>query len=114
MLTFLIQSATGLARMFYETSWGKGLGYVFGGYEAARTIHVYVGIIMLCGLALHIIYLLFTINWRNFPRSLFGPDSLMFRIKDIKEGVERIKWALDPDSPNEIFIGDRKLIRDWL
>jgi aspartate aminotransferase len=28
--------------------------------------------------------------------------------------VERIKWALDPNSPNEIYIGDRKLIRDWL
>ena len=35
-------------------------------------------------------------------------------IKDITEGVARIKWALDPDSPNEIFIGDRKLVRDWL
>ena len=35
-------------------------------------------------------------------------------IKDIKQGVERIKWALDPNSPNEIFIGDRKIVRDWL
>ncbi len=35
-------------------------------------------------------------------------------IKDITEGVERIKWALDPSSPNEIYIGDRKLVRDWL
>ncbi len=35
-------------------------------------------------------------------------------IKDITEGVERIKWALDPNSPREIYIGDRKLIRDWL
>jgi len=35
-------------------------------------------------------------------------------IKDIKTVVERIKWALDPESPNEIYIGDRKLIRDWL
>jgi aspartate aminotransferase len=35
-------------------------------------------------------------------------------IKDITEGVERIKWALDPNSPNEIYIGDRKLVRDWL
>ena len=34
-------------------------------------------------------------------------------VKDIKEGVARIKWALDPDSPNEIYIGDRKLRRDW-
>jgi aspartate aminotransferase len=35
-------------------------------------------------------------------------------VKDIKEGVARIKWALDPESPNEIYIGERKLVRDWL
>ena len=34
-------------------------------------------------------------------------------IKEIMEGMERIKWALDPDAPNEIFIGDRRLVRDW-
>jgi aspartate aminotransferase len=35
-------------------------------------------------------------------------------VKDVIEGVARIKWALDPESPNEIYIGDRKLVRDWL
>jgi aspartate aminotransferase len=35
-------------------------------------------------------------------------------IKDVMEGVARIKWALDPTSPNEIYIGERKMIRDWL
>jgi aspartate aminotransferase len=35
-------------------------------------------------------------------------------VKDIIKGVERLKWALDPNAPNEIYIGDRKLIRDWL
>lgn len=35
-------------------------------------------------------------------------------VKDVTEGITRIKWALDPTSPNEIYIGDRKLIRDWL
>jgi aspartate aminotransferase len=35
-------------------------------------------------------------------------------VKDITEGIERIKWVLDPTSPNEIYIGDRKLVRDWL
>jgi aspartate aminotransferase len=34
-------------------------------------------------------------------------------IKEITEGIRRIKWALDPESPNEIYIGDRKLRRDW-
>lgn len=35
-------------------------------------------------------------------------------VKDILTGIERIKWALDPNAPNEIFIGDRKVVRDWL
>jgi aspartate aminotransferase len=34
-------------------------------------------------------------------------------VKDITEGVERIKWALDPNAPNELYIGNRKLVRDW-
>jgi len=35
-------------------------------------------------------------------------------MKDITEGLERIQWALDPDSPNELYLGDRKLVRDWM
>jgi aspartate aminotransferase len=35
-------------------------------------------------------------------------------VKDITEGIARMKWALDPSSPKEIYIGDRKLVRDWL
>ncbi|KAB2968152.1 MAG: pyridoxal phosphate-dependent aminotransferase [Thermoanaerobaculia bacterium] len=34
-------------------------------------------------------------------------------IKEVMEGLERIKWALDPNAPNEIFIADRRLVRDW-
>jgi aspartate aminotransferase len=34
-------------------------------------------------------------------------------MKEITEGLERIKWALDPNAPNEMFLGDRKLVRDW-
>jgi len=53
------------------------------------------------------------------PGKEFGLDgylrlSYAGTVKDITEGVARMKWALDPNSPREIFIGDRKLIRDWL
>jgi aspartate aminotransferase len=53
------------------------------------------------------------------PGSAFGMEghlrlSYAGSVKDIKVGVERLKWALDPNAPNEIYIGDRKLIRDWL
>jgi len=35
-------------------------------------------------------------------------------LKEIQEGVERIQWALDPDAPNELYLGEHKLVRDWL
>ena len=35
-------------------------------------------------------------------------------IKEIQEGIARMKWALDPSAPNEIYVGDKKLVRDWL
>ncbi len=31
---------------------------------------------------------------------------------DITEGIKRMKWALDPNSPKEIVIGDKKLVRE--
>jgi aspartate aminotransferase len=34
-------------------------------------------------------------------------------VKDIVDGMERIKWALDPQAPNELYLGGRKLVRDW-
>jgi aspartate aminotransferase len=33
--------------------------------------------------------------------------------KDVSEGIARIRWALDPHAPDEIYIGDRKKVRDW-
>jgi len=35
-------------------------------------------------------------------------------VKDLTEGIERMKWALDPQAPPEIYIGDRKIVRDWI
>ena len=35
-------------------------------------------------------------------------------VKDVTEGIARMKWALDPTSSNEIYLGDKKMVRDWL
>ena len=53
------------------------------------------------------------------PGKEFGLDghlrlSFCGTIKEITEGLERIQWALDPNSPNELYLGERKLVRDWL
>ncbi|MFW9930133.1 MAG: pyridoxal phosphate-dependent aminotransferase [Candidatus Thorarchaeota archaeon] len=64
-------------------------------------------------------YLLDKVRVVTVPGKDFGMDghlriSFCGSIKDIREGMARIKWALDPNSPNEIFIGERRLVRDWM
>lgn len=64
-------------------------------------------------------FLLDKVRVLTVPGIEFGMDGFLRlstcgSVKDITEGIERIKWALDPDAPNEIFIGERKLVRDWL
>ena len=88
IVTFMVQVATGLARMYIETAWGQRLAYIFGGYETSRTVHVYVGILMLCGFIGHILYLLAKVNWRR----LSGPDSLLPRLVDIKQFLQHLGW----------------------
>ena len=53
------------------------------------------------------------------PGKEFGMEghlrlSVAGSVKDITTAIERLKWALDPNSPNEIYIGDRKMVRDWM
>lgn len=99
MLSFLTLGATGLSRMYIETAWGRALSQIFGGYESALAVHKAVGIFMLCGFLVHAVYLLLRIDWRNFPRSLVGPDSVMFRSQDLKDFFQHIGWFLGIKAP---------------
>ena len=58
--------------------------------------------------------LVVTVPGKEFGMEGYLRLSYATTVKDVKQGVERIKWALDPSSPNEIYIGERKLVRDWL
>ena len=58
--------------------------------------------------------LVVTVPGKEFGMEGYLRLSYATTIKDVKQGIERIKWALDPTSPREIYIGERKLVRDWL
>lgn len=64
-------------------------------------------------------FLLEKVRVVTVPGKEFGMEghlriSFCGTIKEIREGVERIQWALDPNAPNELYLGPRKLVRDWL
>jgi aspartate aminotransferase len=58
--------------------------------------------------------LVVTVPGKEFGAEGFLRLSYCGAIKDITEGIKRIRWALDPEAPNEIYIGDRRMVRDWL
>jgi aspartate aminotransferase len=55
-----------------------------------------------------------TVPGREFGMEGHIRISFAGSVKDVTEGIARIKWALDATSPNEIYIGDKKMIRDWM
>jgi cytochrome b subunit of formate dehydrogenase len=92
MLTFLTQTATGFSRLFLPTAWGQTLNGMFGGYEKSIMIHKLAGVFMIWGFIFHILYLLTRLDWKNLGTSLFGPDSLIPNINDVKHLWQRILW----------------------
>ena len=102
MLTFIIQSATGFARLYITTGWGKKLSYVFGGYDTCLVIHKWVGVLMIVGFVLHTIYMLTRIKWRSPAKSIFGPDSLVPNFQDLKHLGQRILWFFGLGSPPKL------------
>jgi aspartate aminotransferase len=63
-------------------------------------------------------YLIDKVMVLTVPGVEFGLDGFLRlsycgSVKDITEGIARMKWALDLDSPDELYIGDHKMVRDW-
>jgi len=102
MLTFLIQSATGFSRLFITTTWGKALSNLFGGYDSSFLIHQRVGLLMIVGFLLHVVYLFTKIDWRNLGESILGPDSLVPNLHDARHLWERILWFLGLGPPPKL------------
>ncbi|MDP2643614.1 MAG: cytochrome b/b6 domain-containing protein [Desulfobacterales bacterium] len=92
MLSFMTLAATGFSRMFIETPWGKFLAYFFGGYQGAIAVHKWVGLFMLALFGVHLVYVLSKIDWRRFPKSLMGPDSLLLQWPDLRLAFQHLGW----------------------
>ncbi|MBU0971251.1 MAG: cytochrome b/b6 domain-containing protein, partial [Proteobacteria bacterium] len=88
MISFLVLGATGLSRLYIASGWGRWLADVFGGYTSALVVHRYAGFFMICGFAVHGLYLVTKINARN----IVGPDSLLPRAKDITDFFAHVGW----------------------
>lgn len=92
ILVFMTLSVTGIAWMYFETPWGRGLANLFGGYIQVLEIHRIAGLVMLAGFLLHILYSLTRVDWKGFPRTLMNPDILIFQWVDVKGFFYHLGW----------------------
>ena len=105
--SFLLLVVTGMPLKFYYTDWAKALFGVLGGAPVARTLHHFGALVTFLYFALHIGQLVI-MAWRNrgmlrdpgtgklqpmrLLKALFGPDSMVPTIQDLKDFFAHNKW----------------------
>ncbi len=105
--SFLLLVLTGMPLKFYYTSWAKVIFNLLGGAEVARALHHFGAIITFTYFGLHLVALVTGLwskrgNLRNpesgrlelrrFWAAMFGPDSMVPSVQDLRDFVAHQKW----------------------
>ena len=99
IVSFLGLSLTGLPLKFSDQAWAKSLMSLYGGVHNAGLIHRGCAILtfyyFLGALLMSIDYLFIRKDIKGtFLQRLFGPDSLIPNLRDIKDVVAMVRWFL--------------------
>jgi cytochrome b subunit of formate dehydrogenase len=93
-VSFILLALTGMMLKFSDMAWARFLVKFFGGAEGAGLVHRF-GAILTFGYFGYHLYSLFSEKAKlkkSMKSYFFGPDSLMFNKKDIKDFVGSVKW----------------------
>jgi len=96
IVSFISLSLTGMTLKFSYTKWAVVLSHLFGGFEAAGSIHRFAASIMMLVFATHIVDLIRLKkreSW-SLKELIMGKDSMLFNKKDWEDFVGSLKWFL--------------------
>lgn len=96
ILSFLLLAFTGMILKFSNMEWARVVTQWIGGAEVAGKIHRFGAIITFGYFAFHVFSLIKLKSKRRVPfkKFVFGENSLMFNLQDIKDFWATIKWFL--------------------
>lgn len=96
ILSFLMLALTGMILKFSNMAWASTLANLLGGSRIAGKIHRIGAFITFCYFTFHLFSLVSTKIKRHIPLGsfLFGKNSLMFNMQDIKDLGATIKWFI--------------------
>mgnify|MGYP005621745375 CR=1 FL=1 len=94
IISFLLLAFTGMILKFANMEWASTLAGWIGGIEVTGRLHRLGAVITFGYFFFHLISLIIIKRKRKIPskRFIFGPNSLMFNLTDIKDFVATIKW----------------------
>lgn len=94
MVTFLGLALTGLPLRFSNTTWALGLASSIGGFGAILFFHKLSAVMLTVAFVAHVA----DVGYRAFIKKqyglVWGPDSLVPNLKDIKDVFENFRWFL--------------------
>ncbi len=96
ILSFMSLALTGMTLKFAYTGWAAFLSRLFGGFESAGYIHRVAAVMMIGIFIAHVTDVVkmkkrYYPSWRSF---IFGPDSMMFNRKDLRDLIGNFKWFI--------------------
>jgi cytochrome b subunit of formate dehydrogenase len=101
-VSLMILTLTGMTLMYAGSSWAPIVMDMLGGPKVAGIIHRVNAVIFTAVFIIHLVYIVIRLGkqWRTFK--IFGPDSLVPGLQDLKDVVAMFKWFLG-QGPRPVF-----------
>ncbi|HSL16327.1 MAG TPA: hypothetical protein VLB51_00310 [Methylomirabilota bacterium] len=96
LLSFFTLALSGMALKFSYMGWAHAVTRIMGGYASMGNLHRWAAVILIGLFAYHIrdVFKAKAASGKSWLAFIFGPNSLMFNLNDIKQFWQNAKWFL--------------------
>ena len=96
IVSFVSLALTGMTLKFSYTGWARTLSRILGGFESAGYVHRVAAVMMIGTFLTHLIdlYRRKRREYGSWRALIFGPDTMLFNGRDLREFIGSIKWFL--------------------
>jgi len=92
-VSFLGLVSTGMPLRYAQAGWAPWLMGLFGGRESAGLVHRFCAVVTFGYFFLHLAYVAYYVAVvRKFMFDIFGPESMVPRLKDLEDMFGNFKW----------------------
>jgi cytochrome b subunit of formate dehydrogenase len=94
LLSFFTLAVTGMTLKFSYMAWAQLLAQTFGSFDVLGVFHRIAGVTLLSLFVYHVrdMWIAKRASGRSWLGFIFGPNSIMFNTRDLKQGWGSVKW----------------------